>query len=351
MRVLDACAAPGGKTTHLAELAALDLTAIDIDARAPWPRGAEPASGWVFRRGWSPAMRPSPVHGGTASPFDRILADVPCTASGVVRRHPDIKWLRRESDIAGFVDKQRRLLDQLWTMLAGGGRLLYSTCSVFRAENAEQLEQFLARHADASRVPLQSPGCTGRATTDNSCQPRATQSTITTGFSTPSCRRTNLHPDRAARRRPWHVANEPLYRPVCASTASFWLPFAPAARGDTIAVKSAELRAEDENYVLNAQFDFAFNPTLEEALQKGVSLYFVLEFELSRPRWYWLDEKVVTESVQYRISYSPLTRQYRVATGLLGQQFESLDEVEHLLSRVVSRPVIAIDALTQGRPL
>jgi len=131
-------------------------------------------------------------------------------------------------------------------------------------------------------------------------------------------------------------------------TASLWLPFAPAARGDTIAVKSAELRAEDENYVLNAQFDVIFNPTLEEALQKGVSLYFVLEFELSRPRWYWLDEKVVTESVQYRISYSPLTRQYRVATGLLGQQFESLEEVEHLLSRVVSRPVIALDALTKG---
>jgi hypothetical protein len=131
-------------------------------------------------------------------------------------------------------------------------------------------------------------------------------------------------------------------------TASLWLPFAPAAQGDTIAVKSAELRPEDENYVLNAQFDVIFNPTLEEALQKGVSLYFVLEFELSRPRWYWLDEKVVTESVQYRISYAPLTRQYRVATGLLGQQFESLEEVEHLLSRVVSRPVIAIDALSKG---
>ena len=105
-------------------------------------------------------------------------------------------------------------------------------------------------------------------------------------------------------------------------TASLWLPFAPAARADTIAVKSAELRPEDENYVLNAQFDVAFNPTLEEALQKGVSLYFVLEFELSRPRWYWLDEKVVAESIQYRITYSPLTRQYRVATGLLGQQLE-----------------------------
>jgi hypothetical protein len=131
-------------------------------------------------------------------------------------------------------------------------------------------------------------------------------------------------------------------------TASLWLPFAPAARADTIAVKSAELRAADENYVLNAQFDVAFNPTLEEALQKGVPLYFVLEFVLSRPRWYWLDEKVVEQSIQYRISYSPLTRQYRVTTGLLGQQLPSLDEVEHLLARVVSRPVVPIDALTKG---
>jgi hypothetical protein len=131
-------------------------------------------------------------------------------------------------------------------------------------------------------------------------------------------------------------------------TALLWLALAPAARGDTIAVKSAELRAEEESYVLNAQFDVAFNPTLEEALQKGVPLYFVLEFELSRPRWYWLDQKLVEQSIQYRITYSPLTRQYRVTTGLLGQQLASLEEVEHLLSRVVSRPVIASDALTKG---
>lgn len=131
-------------------------------------------------------------------------------------------------------------------------------------------------------------------------------------------------------------------------TALLWLPPAPAARGDTIAVKSAELRPEEDSYVLNAQFDVAFNPTLEEALQKGVPLYFVFEFQLSRPRWYWLDEKLVEQSIQYRISYSPLTRQYRVTTGLLGQQLPTLDEVEHLLSRVASRPVVALDALTKG---
>ena len=111
------------------------------------------------------------------------------------------------------------------------------------------------------------------------------------------------------------------------------------ACADTIAVKSAELLAEDEDYVLNAQFEFAFNPTLEEALQKGISLYFVLEFELGRPRWYWLDEKVVQLSVQYRLSYTPLTRQYRLTSGLLSQQFDSLEEVaaHSVASRLAAR--------------
>jgi len=133
---------------------------------------------------------------------------------------------------------------------------------------------------------------------------------------------------------------------LCMAACLCWASWTACA--DTIPVKSAELREEDESYALNAQFDVAFNPTLEEALQKGVSLYFVLEFELSRPRWYWLDEKLVTQSFQYRISYSPLTQQYRVTTGLLSQQFASLEEVENLLSRVASRPVVAADELTKG---
>lgn len=134
---------------------------------------------------------------------------------------------------------------------------------------------------------------------------------------------------------------------LCLAASLSLLPAAPAL-GDTIGVKSAELLAEDDNYVLNAQFDLAFNPTLEEALQKGVSLYLVLEFELARPRWYWFDQKLVQMSVQYRLTYNPLTRQYRVTSGLLGQQFDSLEEVERLLSRVVSRPVIRKDALSSG---
>jgi hypothetical protein len=123
---------------------------------------------------------------------------------------------------------------------------------------------------------------------------------------------------------------------------------AGAARADPVEVVSAELLPEEDTYVLNAQFQLSINPTLEEALQKGISLYFVLEFELGRPRWYWVDEKVAQLSVPYRLSYTPLTRQYRLTSGLLSQQFDSLDEVQRILSRVVSRPIVPRDALTHG---
>ncbi len=117
---------------------------------------------------------------------------------------------------------------------------------------------------------------------------------------------------------------------------------------DTIVVKSAELHAEEDGYYLNAEFEFSLNPTLDEALQKGVPLYFLLEFELTRPRWYWLDEKVLSSTTQYRVSYNALTRQYRIASGLLGQTFESLDEVERFLSRVNAREVARRDQLAKG---
>ena len=128
---------------------------------------------------------------------------------------------------------------------------------------------------------------------------------------------------------------------------ALWLLVA-AARADTIGVKSAEIRSDEDAYVLNAEFDFALNPTLEEALQKGVPLYFALEFELVRPRKYWFDEKVMSFSTQYRVSYNALTRQYRVASGLLGQTFDGLDEVERFLSRVTSRQIARADELSKG---
>ena len=86
--------------------------------------------------------------------FDRILADVPCSASGVARRHPDIKWLRRAGDLARFATAQREILDALWRLLAPGGKMLYATCSLFPDENGRQVAAFVARHGDAQRLPM-----------------------------------------------------------------------------------------------------------------------------------------------------------------------------------------------------
>jgi len=147
-RVLDACAAPGGKGAHLLELADIELTALELD-----PIRAERMSADFARLGLSAKVMVTDCcaldNWWDGRPFDRILADVPCSASGVVRRHPDIKWLRRESDIAGFVAQQTKIIDTLWHTLAVDGTMLYVTCSVFDDENHRQIKHFLARHLDA----------------------------------------------------------------------------------------------------------------------------------------------------------------------------------------------------------
>jgi len=120
------------------------------------------------------------------------------------------------------------------------------------------------------------------------------------------------------------------------------------ARADVIGVKSAELRADEDDYVLNAEFDLALNATLEEALLRGVPLYFVLEIEIARPRWWWFAEKVLTSTTNYRIAWNALTQQYRVSSGLFAQALHSLDEVQRFLSRVTSRPVARRDQLQKG---
>jgi Domain of unknown function (DUF4390) len=130
--------------------------------------------------------------------------------------------------------------------------------------------------------------------------------------------------------------------------AACWLAVAAPARADTIPVRTAELRIEEGEVLLNAEFDLTLNPTLEEALQRGVPLYFILEFELTRGRWYWFDEKVGQTSLTYRVSYNALTRQYRVGSGLLAQTLGSLEEVERYIGRVTSRPVARADGLAKG---
>ncbi len=153
MRVLDACAAPGGKAAHLLELADIDLSAADIDAQR-LQRVTENLTRLSLNAKLLQADAGNPAAWRNAGLFDRILADVPCTASGVVRRHPDIKWLRQPADIAAMAQRQAQILDTLWQLLGRGGKLLYATCSVFSEENGRQVEQFIARHVDARQIAV-----------------------------------------------------------------------------------------------------------------------------------------------------------------------------------------------------
>jgi 16S rRNA (cytosine967-C5)-methyltransferase len=152
-RVLDACAAPGGKSAHILEHADVRLLALDSDARR-LPRIAENLArlGLHADVRCGDAARPKAWWDGV--PFDRILIDAPCSATGIIRRQPDVKLHRRATDIAPLTALQTRLLDALWPLLAPGGRLVYATCSLLDAENGARIERFLVQHADAAPAPL-----------------------------------------------------------------------------------------------------------------------------------------------------------------------------------------------------
>ena len=157
-RVLDACSAPGGKAAHLLELAALDLLALDSDAqrlqkvqqtltRLQLQATLQVADARAVSQWWD------------SWPFDAIVLDAPCTASGIVRRHPDVRWLRRPDDVAALAHTQAELLEALWPLLKPGGRLLYVTCSIFKCEGQQPIDAFLQRHAaDKALLDPLSPG-------------------------------------------------------------------------------------------------------------------------------------------------------------------------------------------------
>ena len=155
LRVLDACAAPGGKTAHLLEFADAAVTALDID-----PVRCERIHQNLQRLGLAAEVLAFDAADVSrwwdGVPFDAVLLDAPCSASGIVRRHPDIRWLRRQTDIAQLAGIQARLLAALWQVVKPGGRLLYCTCSVFKAEGSTQINAFLARNTQAKL--LASPG-------------------------------------------------------------------------------------------------------------------------------------------------------------------------------------------------
>jgi 16S rRNA (cytosine967-C5)-methyltransferase len=155
MRVLDACAAPGGKTCHLLERAGgrLELVAIDVDSE----RNALLEQN-LQRLGYSARVFAGDClcmdQWADEQLFDRIMLDAPCSATGVIRRHPDIKFLRRAGDIPALAQRQQLMLEKLWSVLKPGGRLLYATCSVLMEENVDVVSEFLSRHADGREIRL-----------------------------------------------------------------------------------------------------------------------------------------------------------------------------------------------------
>ena len=151
-RVLDACAAPGGKTAHLLELADLDVTALDADPER-LARVTETLQRLGLQARTVAADASQPARWWDGQPFDAILLDAPCSASGIVRRHPDVRWLRRDTDIAALARTQDAILQALWPLLKPGGHLLYCTCSVFKMEGQDRIDAFLQRTPDAQARP------------------------------------------------------------------------------------------------------------------------------------------------------------------------------------------------------
>lgn len=153
MYVLDACAAPGGKTAHLLETTDIKLLALDKD-ETRLKRVRENLERLKLKAEIKCAEAQKTKSWWEGQQFDRILADIPCSASGVVRRHPDIKWLRREKDISGFAEQQREILAALWPLLKNGGRMMYATCSIFKEENDDVIDWFQGHNPDAIRIQL-----------------------------------------------------------------------------------------------------------------------------------------------------------------------------------------------------
>jgi 16S rRNA (cytosine967-C5)-methyltransferase len=156
LRILDACAAPGGKTGHLLELCpSAQVVALDVDA-ARCERVTQNLDRLQVKAQVIAADAAMPERWWDGQPFDAILLDAPCTASGIGRRHPDVRWLRRESDVEQLAAIQARLLKMLWPLLKPGGHLVYCTCSIFLAEGHRQIQTFLKHNTDVVLLP--SPG-------------------------------------------------------------------------------------------------------------------------------------------------------------------------------------------------
>ena len=155
-KVLDTCAAPGGKSAHIKDLAKVALTSCDIDEKRL--KSTEKTFKRLGIEANLVAIDFSQDVSKIEGDFDRILVDAPCSGTGVIRRHPDIKWLRRQKDIETLVNTQALILDNAFSKLKQGGILVFTTCSILKRENIEQVEKFLARHSDAKLLPFKMNG-------------------------------------------------------------------------------------------------------------------------------------------------------------------------------------------------
>ena len=325
------CRAPCTRVTET-------LIRLGLQARTLAADAGEPAAWW------------------DGQPFDAILLDAPCSASGIVRRHPDVRWLRRATDIDALARTQARLLDALWPLLREGGRLLYCSCSVFRAEGQQQIDAFFAttRRRAGGREPAfaRPPAATARQ------WGRASVAGFQHGG-----RRVFPHPDRenpsvtpsapgATTARPQIPAGRrrvALARALGAMLCWAILLLAPAgARADAAAeLASFDVSRGDDGVLLGYAVRFELPRGAEDALNKAVPLYFVAEAEIFRDRWYWADESIAKATRQWRIVYQPLTLTYRVTFGGLSQTYPSRSEALAAISRnsrwKIAEPGVAAD--------
>ena len=310
LRVLDACAAPGGKTAHLLELAgAADRGDGDRGRRRAQPaHRRDPGPPGPGRRGCGVGRCRPPGAWWDGVPFDAILLDAPCTASGIVRRHPDVRWLRRESDTAQLALQQAMLLAALWPLVRPGGRLLYCTCSVFREEGSHQIEAFLAHNTDARLRPspghlLPQSGANADGVPDN-------PSVTTTASSTHCSKRPAL--TASAERLDALEDVISLAALVCRLGCCRRTVPARAQSAHNASVTQMRLERSDDGVYLVANVDFQLPTLIQEVLDKGIAIHFVAEAEVFRERWYWTDRRVAHATRQLRLAFQPLTRRWRV---------------------------------------
>ncbi len=328
-RVLDVCAAPGGKAAHILENQPQlrELHAVDID-ESRMRRVTEN----LQRLGLSATLivgdAAKPEAWWDGRPFDRILLDAPCSASGVIRRHPDIKLLRRAEDIPSLQLLQKLILNAVWPLLAPDGILLYATCSIFKQENEQQIQAFLAEHPDAVELPIDAAwgvaGSHGRQI--------MTGESAMDGFYYARLKK-GMNKAQVESRK----SKDTGMSCFCLFFVGFllWLPLGYChAEKFGVEIKTAELSLQDNGYVLSADMAYRLSERAKEALRNGVPLFWNLTTKVKQHRDYFWDKTIAEKVIRYRIQYHALLNMYRVRNESTGnvENFSTLSAALELMS-------------------